>query len=710
MKNLIIIVTVGTSIKDNFEKWLKRRGKTLPENLWASIKNQSNDYKQFINEFINYGPNLPEYPSAEIQSLWLFFERKREFEKKEWSLDEIVLYYTETEENGLKPGEIAAEAVKDAIDGVKNKYDKAIHKNTVVRTESFKLRNIGDEKDFKSGVADLFDKIHNQIEKARKASKLVILNITGGYKALIPFTSLLSFLEKEIGTIYGFEEAKRIIDIPSLPLVWEYRTLDEFRVIFIGLGEEIEEDMYNILYPKVQKFFDYDEKSQNYRLNAFGELISKKYQEERYRRYGYGAPLLDEFKDNGIREKLEKKLSKWEHLWIGDQIPETVEHARYHSHRLLELAYYFLKFTEVRLSDEELFLLVSSIWLHDIGHSQLSCELPNGYNLRIAEFPTLVRRWHNLSSYQRIKEKNLLDDQDTSNSVALICKYHRNKMPLLGNDPWKDEIFDQVSVDPLKSVLKKFKACGKEIDKEKLLFVASILRFIDACDVQADRIVTDEYREAREARTDEEIEYYLALLEERKTLWTNTSYSSKFDPLHKRVKEFVKKYKNLKGKWGTMNEQDKKGMEDEADNIQDEIIKELKKVIDDNNISLVEKQQLIYSLGLLDKAIFKKEQERHFIKHSGIKVVYLGKETRDGIAIYLVAGEDAVEEDIRKVAKDIYFHEYQGGDKKGQIEEARSVEKVFSKHRINVTKVCGIFRKKRKVKVLYQPPNRTSGV
>lgn len=127
-----------------------------------------------------------------------------------------------------------------------------------------------------------------------------------------------------------------------------------------------------------------------------------------------------------------------------------------------------------------------------------------------------MRGWHNLLSYERIKNKNLLEDEETSNSIALICKYHRNKMPLYGCEAWKDEIFTEISVEPLKKILnsKKIKIYDdKEIQKESVLLVTSILRFIDACDVQSDRVVTPEYRDLREKRTEEEIDYYLTLLE-----------------------------------------------------------------------------------------------------------------------------------------------------------------------------------------------------
>lgn len=689
-RKVVILTTIGTSIKDNFEKYLKNNDKKFIETvIWSSVKNPTEDYDKFINEFIyNLDRNGLKYfsnklfPSAEIQSLWLFFEKSIEFTTKEWDVEKIILYHTETEEDVFNTGEICANAVKKIIDEAKKQYTKGISKDTIVITEKFKLKNIDNTEEFKAGLIDLFTKCRQQIEGARRESKLIVLNITGGYKALIPFTSLFGFLERGIKTIYGFEEAKDIISIPSLPLNWDYRTLDEFRVIFTGLNKEIDTGIYNILYPKIQVFFDLNKGRDKYIKNAFGDLISDVYKRERHRRYGYGVPLLEKFKDQELREKLEKRLDEWEYLWIGDQIPETVEHTRNHSLRLLELAYYFLELRGLSLSDEELFLLISAIWLHDIGHSALTYKFLKGYELKVAEFPSLVRGWHNLLSYERIKNKNLLEDEETSNSIALICKYHRNKMPLYGCEAWKDEIFTEISVEPLKKILnsKKIKIYDdKEIQKESVLLVTSILRFIDACDVQSDRVVTPEYRDLREKRTEEEIDYYLTLLEKRRELWDLLSMYNKLDSLYCDVKEFLKKYQNLKDTWIHMSKAEKMEMENNYKEIQKRIMQELKTYIDNREIDKYEEEIIQYSLGLLDRILFKKIQEAHFIKHSGIKVVYFRKD-EEGLGVYFLPDKDALNEDIVQVAKEIYEKEYRGGGDK-----TKSVEESFEKVGIKIT-------------------------
>lgn len=686
-KKMIILTTVGTSIKDNFEEYLiNRKNKLIRKQIWSSIKNPTKDYDEFINEFVN---NLIKnglrdfskpFPSAEIQSLWLFFEKTEEFHDRKWNVDKIVLYHTKTKEDGFKTGEICANAVKEIIGKAKEKYKKGINESTEVTIEDFKLKDISKTADFKTGILDLFNKVHKQIEDARKDSKYVVLNITGGYKSLIPFTSLFGFLKRDIKTIYGFEKAKGIILIPPLPLNWDYRTMDEFGVIFKELTKEIDSKTYSILYPKVQVFFD--KINTRYTRNAFGDLISEVYEKERYRRYGYGAPLLEKFKNKVLRKKLEKRLKEWEYLWIGDQIPETVEHTRNHSLRLLELAYYFLELTDLSISDEALFSLISSIWLHDIGHSALTYKLPNGYELKVAEFPSLVRGWHNLLSYERIKNKNPLNDQETSNSIALICRYHRNRMFLYGDERWQDKIFKGISVEPLEKVLnyKEAKVYKKYVDRNEILLIASILRFIDGCDVQSDRVVTPEYRDLREKRTKEEIDYYLIFLEKRKELWDLLSEPNELNFLYCKVKEFLNKYQNLKDTWTRMSKAEKTEMENKHEELQKEIKQELKACID-NRIDKSKREIVQHSLGLLDRILFKKIQEAHFIKNSGIKVVYFRKHM-EGLGVYLVPDKDAPNEDIEKTAEEIYWKEY-----KGEGNKTKSAEKSFEKANIKITGV-----------------------
>lgn len=709
VRKVVVFATVGTSIKDNFEKYLVNKGiKYNPEGIWNWIKCPTGHYNRFVGEYIE---NLNEdglksfdlpFPSAEIQSLWLFFEKQNEFEAKEWEIEKIVLFHTKTQEDKWETGKICADAVKKIIDEAKEIYKKGINEDTKVATEEFNLTSVDDIEEFKVGLIDLFMKCNKQIVDARKESKIIVLNITGGYKAIIPFIALFGFLQKDIVTIYGFEEAKDTILIPSLPLNWDYKTMDEFGAIFRGLKMRgnIDSKTYGVLHPRIQVFFD--KVGDQYRSNAFGALVSEIYEKERSQRFGYGAPLLEKFKDKDLREKLETKLKEWEYLWIGDQIPETVEHTKNHSLRLLELAYYFLEFTEISITDESLFLLISAIWLHDIGHSGLRYTLypenAHHYELNVAEFPSLVREWHNLLSYERIKNNNLLDDTDTSEIVALICKYHRNKMPLHrtnhGTKEWQDKIFSDISVKPFEQVLnnKKFFIYNSEVTNNKeILLIASILRFIDACDVQADRVVTPEYKKLREERTKEEINYNIALLEKRKKLWTRLKNGDKpkIEELYGNVQEFLDKYSNHIADFSQ-----RLMMDEEYKKIREKIISQLKETIESTSKDEEKKEIIMQSLGFFDRILFKKIQEAHFIKHSGIKTIYFKKDekARDekALGVYFIPDDSAVPDDILEVAKDIYEIEYKGGN-----DLSRSTEKSFSEKGIIITGVFnGITGKK----------------
>ena len=203
VRKVIVFATVGTSIKDNYEKYLINNGiKYKPEGIWNCIENPTDHYKRFVDEYkknlIEHGLksfDLP-FPSAEIQSLWLFFEKQNEFEAKEWEIEKIVLFHTKTQEDKWETGKICADAVKKIIDEAKEIYKKGINEDTEVATEEFNLTSVDDIEEFKVGLIDLFVKCNKQIEDARKESKIIVLNITGGYKAIIPFISLFGFLQK----------------------------------------------------------------------------------------------------------------------------------------------------------------------------------------------------------------------------------------------------------------------------------------------------------------------------------------------------------------------------------------------------------------------------------------------------------------------------------------------------------------------------------
>ena len=84
----------------------------------------------------------------------------------------------------------------------------------------------------------------------------------------------------------------------------------------------------------------------------------------------------------GWAEYLQELCSKkWFHLWVGDQIPETVEHSREHSKRLMKFIAKLFQIAPDNMEalgfnkdhPENLAVLIAAVYLHDIGHTALSC-------------------------------------------------------------------------------------------------------------------------------------------------------------------------------------------------------------------------------------------------------------------------------------------------------------------------------------------------
>jgi hypothetical protein len=97
-----------------------------------------------------------------------------------------------------------------------------------------------------------------------------------------------------------------------------------------------------------------------------------------------GRALLDRIRreDPTLGDYMKGRIAEgWAELWLGDQIPETVEHSRKHSKRLMETTAHFFRAAPETLKDlgldrpAPLALLLSAIVLHDIGHTSIKADL-----------------------------------------------------------------------------------------------------------------------------------------------------------------------------------------------------------------------------------------------------------------------------------------------------------------------------------------------
>ncbi|HOI64298.1 MAG TPA: hypothetical protein PKX57_08740, partial [Mesotoga sp.] len=250
--------------------------------------------------------------------------------------------------------------------------------------------------------------------------------------------------------------------------------------------------------------------------------------------FGYGEDflkLLDN--DYSCTENYKNYLRKmirevWSLQWIGDQIPETVEHSQRHSKRLMEFTVNlintigeenFLNGVPKRLKNEFYFVLAIAMNVHDLGHTKLTYKLGDGRILPLDSLPCVVRDLHHELSYQMLEDDNKFklfgeekapcDPQtwkDIKTAVKLVTRYHREYMPISGKPGKLKDIVKMLSLEP-EPLDKVVAASFADEDWQKLTIMASRwLKFIDGTDVQSDRTVEKNYFKTRVLRTITEIE------------------------------------------------------------------------------------------------------------------------------------------------------------------------------------------------------------
>lgn len=365
--------------------------------------------------------------------------------------------------------------------------------------------------------------LKNMIEKRRQVSCAMI--VTGGYKLLSDYCYLLASIFR-IPVFYKQEKMEKIMKFHPLPVNWDFQKFFT-EITRIRSGNE---ESFNL-------------------LSALGET-----EEDLAYTFLYEEQLIRKIEDPTLRTLLHESIPIWSHLWIGDQIPETVEHSKKHSERILDRFRYLLEQDEQEFwkqlqisSDSEkgeyVFLIIASAYLHDIGHTILT--LPsiqdNAEPLLASDFPDIVRRFHHVFTVCLLcRDRGPLGLKDLSedlwNALCLICLYHRKEMTLAEatkssetdknpqlnkSEEREKDNKKQKELQLLTELL--WKCYGveytplitndkyAELDpkRQKLsIQVAAMLKILDEMDVQTDRVVDEYYRKERERRTKEEIEFY----------------------------------------------------------------------------------------------------------------------------------------------------------------------------------------------------------
>lgn len=621
-----LIFTVGISLLENArqlkkEKSLQNLATASKADIIRSLQEADNstlatlETENILNELLRKeAPDI----SAETHS----YSKLYRIGIADPSKNELHVILLGTEGNNEEPGSI--QCARHLESYIKEKWcPQKIEIDTV--SGGIKSREA-----FKEALLGLVTKLQKHFKKGDVDETYVI--ITGGFKGFIPWLTLTTVLYDNTYLVYVHENSNEVLRWPGLYLHWDLRRLDELRSII--RRSELNSADWEMLPPPAKYLYDQD--GTRYRMNELGQMIREFFEQNRLARYGYGRLLLEKLKAKGnkgeeLAELIEVRLPYWEHLWIGDQIPETVEHSRLHSLRLMEYAYLLLRYfpeLEEKLSAEQLFYLIAALWLHDVGHGALLYD-----GQPIGKMPSLIREYHNLTSakiirneegYQILPTEALLPNEHKA-KVALMAEYNRRRQPLTRDHK---EALEQENSS--KGITAKIAAPLADVDND-LLLVTALLGLLDGLDVQRDRTVTPYYLKMREQRTRYEIETHL------KWLGLQIEPHDIVDALKlKQLKKLYERYKQ--------NSEDLNQELEEAIKASEELFSEACASGD---------QAKMEWASLANRILFKMNQRQHVAKHGAVDLVYLNCDEDGALRINLLPTDAAQETDLDKVEADI---------------------------------------------------------
>lgn len=252
-----IICSVGTSAS-------KKLG-IHPKELKAWVDNHpslEDAANKMFTSFCDFEPsddNLTKHLSAEIHSLVRIGIDKN---------DLILLFASETTD-----GHCCVLAVQ--------KYLKHHWSGIKVETQQILGLQVNDAEKFRSqGVVEFVKKATHVIESYGHSN--VILNPTGGYKALVPYTVLLGMI-KGVKCCYIFEQSTSILELPPLPVEFKRSQFEAYKEIFEKIDRNsfiskqewensVSHEQRELLSPLIEK------SGQNITLSAVGFLFLEEIQ------------------------------------------------------------------------------------------------------------------------------------------------------------------------------------------------------------------------------------------------------------------------------------------------------------------------------------------------------------------------------------------------------------------------------------------------
>lgn len=229
-----IITTVGTSLFTNYmsestRNFLDRNYTDIKEGFEKLENKYTNEYDE-DNEYIK---DLKEV----IESNWItgLKVNKDKIEHYEGinenscaEIKSIIKIKEELEDKDLEIFLLASDTVlsKLACEIIKNELIK--DNNIKVSIHVIEGLQVNDSDIFKSkGLTEFVNTFKNIIEECETDFKNIIINPTGGYKAVIPFLTILAQLYK-FDIKYIYENSNELITIPKLPIQFDWTVAERY--------------------------------------------------------------------------------------------------------------------------------------------------------------------------------------------------------------------------------------------------------------------------------------------------------------------------------------------------------------------------------------------------------------------------------------------------------------------------------------------------
>jgi len=307
-----VITMVGTSLFENyldknsddtsFRNYLEDlRDKGTKE--YGEEKDRISQIKKRINQWLS--SKILSDTSAEIKSLL----------KLNKSLQDSLEIYFLTSDTVIS--KVAGEILRETLPKLSELNSPKIYLDIIDDLQ------IKDRERFRLGIVNLINKIYKIAEEENGWWENIIINITGGYKATIPYLTILAQVNRR-PIYYIFEETDVLIKIPYIPLDIKWSFFEKYENFFAQLERE------NVSKIKGIKEEDYDEvnslleKVDNLvRLNPLGIVLWERYK-QRYSVFYVSELVRKYMESNGnykrIAEKSFRELKR--RLWSNLQDPD----------------------------------------------------------------------------------------------------------------------------------------------------------------------------------------------------------------------------------------------------------------------------------------------------------------------------------------------------------------------------------------------------